>query len=46
LRTRIFEAKRADAKANTSKLEEKIDDLVYDLYDLTEDEIAIVESKA
>lgn len=30
-------------KADTSALESEIDHLVYDLYGLTEDEIAIVE---
>ena len=37
---RILEAKSADA--DTSELEESIDWLVYDLYDLTDEETAIV----
>ena len=39
----ILETKKWDSKTNTSDLEQKIDDLVYKLYDLTEEEIAIVE---
>ena len=39
----ILEAKAADPCADTAKKEEKIDKLVYALYDLTDDEIAIVE---
>ena len=39
----ILEAKAADPCANTTKKEEKIDKLVYVLYDLSEEEIAIVE---
>lgn len=42
----IIEAKKADAKANTKDLEEKIDKLVYELYELTPEEIAIIEDKA
>jgi adenine-specific DNA-methyltransferase len=41
----IIEAKKADAKADTKDLEAKIDELVYGLYELTADEIAIVEGK-
>ena len=40
---RILKAKEADAKADTSALEAEIDRLVYDLYGLTEEEIAAVE---
>ena len=40
---KILEAKHTDPEADTSSLEDEIDKLVYDLYDLTDDEIAIVE---
>jgi hypothetical protein len=36
-------AKRANPQADTSKWEEEIDQLVYQLYGLTEDEVRIVE---
>lgn len=39
----ILDAKRADSEADTSNFENEIDKLVYELYNLTEDEIAIVE---
>ena len=39
----ILEAKKADNTADTTALEHKIDELVYKLYGLTEEEIAIVE---
>lgn len=39
----ILEAKAVDPNADTTEQEEKIDKLVYALYDLTEEEIAIVE---
>lgn len=38
----ILAAKKKDPAADTSKLEEEIDDLVYDLYGLTPEEIAVV----
>ncbi len=38
----ILEAKAADPDADTSELEESIDWLVYDLYDLTDEETAII----
>lgn len=38
----ILSAKKKDSSADTSKLEEEIDNLVYDLYGLTPEEIAIV----
>ena len=38
----IIEAKHTDPEADTSSLENEIDKLVYALYNLTEDEIAIV----
>ena len=41
----ILAAKKKDPKANTSELESKIDPLVYKLYDLTPEEIAIVEGR-
>jgi hypothetical protein len=40
---RILAAKRADAKADTSKWEREIDELVYELYGLTEEEKRTVE---
>ncbi len=40
---KILAAKKKDPKADTSELESKIDQMVYKLYDLTPDEIAIVE---
>ena len=42
---KILAAKAKDAQADTSKLESQIDALVYDLYGLTEEEIAVVEGK-
>ena len=42
----ILAAKAADPDADTSNLENEIDKLVYKLYNLTEDEIAIVEGAA
>lgn len=41
----ILKAKEQDKNANTQKLENKIDFLVYKLYNLTEDEIKIIEDK-
>ncbi len=43
--TKILAAKRADPQADTSALEGEIDQLVYQLYGLSEDEIGIVEGK-
>ena len=40
---RILDAKHTDSGADVSNLENEIDKLVYILYDLTDDEIAIVE---
>ena len=40
----IMTAKAADPSADTNKLEAEIDQLVYALYGLTEEEIAVVES--
>jgi type II restriction/modification system DNA methylase subunit YeeA len=42
---KIIDIKKIDNKADTSLIEEKIDQLVYELYGLTEEEIAIVEGK-
>jgi hypothetical protein len=42
----ILDAKRENPQADTSKLECKIDCLVYKLYDLSEDEIRIVKGEA
>ena len=38
----VLEAKSADSDADTSEMEESIDWLVYDLYDLTDEETAVV----
>ncbi|MBC8344634.1 MAG: hypothetical protein H8E56_00075 [Candidatus Marinimicrobia bacterium] len=43
LADQILTAKKVNPQADTSKLEREIDVLVYDLYGLTEEEIAIVE---
>ena len=40
---KIVAAKQRDASADTTALEREIDQLVYKLYGLTEEEIAIVE---
>ena len=39
---KILDAKKADAKADTAGLEAEIDRLVYQLYGLTDEEIAVV----
>ena len=39
----IFDAKRAAPDADTSDLENEVDNLVYALYNLTSEEIRIVE---
>ena len=39
----ILDAKKADPSADTAEVEGEIDRLVYKLYGLTEDEIAVVE---
>ena len=41
----ILAAKKKNPQADTSKEEKKIDDLVYKLYGLTEEEIAVVENQ-
>ena len=43
--TKILDAKNNDPRANTLPLETEIDQLVYQLYRLTEDEIKIVEGE-
>ena len=40
----ILEAKKKDPQANTGELENKIDQIVYKLYDLNSEEICIVEN--
>ncbi|WRG63970.1 class I SAM-dependent DNA methyltransferase [Helicobacter pylori] len=40
---RILKAKEKDPKANTQELEKEIDSLVYQLYNLTDEEIKIIE---
>ena len=42
---KILSAKESNAKADTSKLENQLDEMVYKLYELTEEEIAIIENK-
>ena len=39
----ILEAKTKDKNANTKKLEEKINDIVYNLYNLTSEEIELIQ---
>jgi type II restriction/modification system DNA methylase subunit YeeA len=41
----ILNNKKKDIKADTTDLENQIDQLVYQLYELTEEEIKIVEGK-
>ncbi|MCQ2665108.1 class I SAM-dependent DNA methyltransferase [Helicobacter pylori] len=41
---KILEAKEKDPKANTQQLEKEIDALVYQLYNLTDEEIKIIEN--
>jgi len=40
---KILAAKKANPQADTSDLEHQIDQLVYKLYNLTPDEIAVIE---
>ena len=42
---KILFSKEANPKADTSKIEKEIDRLVYELYELTDEEIAIIENK-
>ena len=42
----ILAAKTANPDADTTGVENEIDKLVYELYNLTQDEIAIVEGKS
>ncbi|MFN0213321.1 MAG: hypothetical protein ACKVT2_03630 [Saprospiraceae bacterium] len=41
--TRILALKKSDPAADTSALESEIDQLVYGLYGLTEEEVALIE---
>jgi adenine-specific DNA-methyltransferase len=40
---KILILKKGNSKADTAELENQIDLLVYELYDLTEDEIKVIE---
>lgn len=40
---KILSAKRSDPKADTSAIEKQIDTIVYNLFDLSTDEIALIE---
>lgn len=40
----VMEQKKLNAKANTTEVENEINELVYQLYDLTEEEIKIIET--
>ncbi|WP_121079645.1 DUF7149 domain-containing protein [Helicobacter pylori] len=42
---KILQAKEKDPKANTKRLEKEIDALVYQLYNLTDEEIKIIENE-
>jgi type II restriction/modification system DNA methylase subunit YeeA len=42
---KILAAKKQNPNAHTSNLEKQIDEWVYELYELTEEEIRIVEGK-
>ena len=42
---KILSLKKANTQANTSELESQIDDLVYNLYGLNEEEIAIIDGQ-
>ncbi|MCI7435959.1 MAG: hypothetical protein MSH22_05105 [Spirochaetia bacterium] len=41
----LFTAKKADSQADTKEWEKQIDQKVYELYGLTDDEIKIVEGR-
>jgi len=45
-RPQILTSKQKDPNADTSALEGQIDQMVYNLYGLTEDEIKIVENSS
>jgi len=45
LADKILAAKKKDPKADTLALEKEIDEMVYELYGLTKEEIKIVEGK-
>ena len=40
----ILDLKKTDTEANTSKLEADVDQLVYKIYSLTDEEIEIIEN--
>lgn len=42
---KILTCKASNPKADTSELEEQIDKMVYKLYELNDDEIAIIEGR-
>lgn len=46
LTDKIIDLKKADSKADATALENQIDEMVYKLYNLTDEEIAIVEGRA
>ncbi len=41
----ILSAKKKDPNADTSALEKQIDEMVYELYSLTDEEIKVVEGE-
>ena len=41
----ILSIKKSNSKADTSALEQKIDELVYGLYDLSTEDIAVIEQE-
>ena len=43
LSTQILTAKKSDPKADTSALENQIDQMVYKLYELTYDEVKVID---
>lgn len=44
LASRVIKAKEKNSNANTNKFENEIDNFVYELYDLTEEERKIIEN--
>ena len=45
VRANLYQLKRASPQADTSRLEGEIDQLMYQLYGLTQEEIKIVQGK-
>ena len=45
MNNKVLEAKKQDKDADTGQWEMKIDELVYRLYDLTEEEVSVIEGK-